>query len=186
MVNLDGLRACARVIEDSTMSHLKDSLKQEIVSTRQKLASLKSALTQEGQDTDHSQPSLWQLAGEKLAGIDSRLDEATENLSHTGDEARLQAHLALMEAKCAWQAGSKAVEALVSSSVRQTKTQIDHATVQAHLGKMEIVSYLDGPGRDLVKRFKQAKQTVEQETVAAAREMGKHMDDIAQHMRREV
>jgi hypothetical protein len=165
---------------------MKDTLKEELKSTREKLGSLIHAFKEEAQEADKSMSALWKMAGEKLSGLDSRLDEATENLSHTGDEARLQAHLAFMEAKTAWQSGSKAMEAFAQRSARSTKTQFDHAKVQAHLGKMEIVSYIDGPGKALIKRFKLTKDQVERESVSALREMGKHMDDIAQHMRREV
>lgn len=165
---------------------MNDALKNEAKNTRKQLAGLMGAVKEQVHQADEAIGSLWQIAGRKLSGLDSRLDEATENLSHAGDEARLQAHLAFMEVKAAWDAGSKAMDAFAQSSARAAKTQLDHAAVQAHLGKMDMVSYLDGPGKELAKRFSHAKQQVEQETMAALREMGKHMDDIAQHMRREV
>lgn len=165
---------------------MSDALNEEAKNTRKKLADLLGAMKEQFQHADDAVASLWQTAGRKLSGLDSRLDEATENLSHAGDEARLQAHLAVMEVKTAWDAGSKAMDAFAQRSARSAKTQIDHAAVQAHLGKMEVVSYLDGPGRELAKRFSHATQQVEQDSLAALREMGKHMDSIAQHMRREV
>jgi hypothetical protein len=165
---------------------MSGSLEDEVKSTRGKLADLIGAVKVQAHHADEMIGALWQTAGQKLSGLDSRLDEATENLSHTGDEARLQAHLALMEVKTAWQAGSKAMDAIAQRSARAARTQFDHAAVQTHLGKMEVESYIEGPGRDLIKRFKHAKQQVELESAAALREMGKHMDDIAQHMRREV
>lgn len=161
-------------------------LESELHQTRAKLAELSAVVNQRSGQAEAAIKSLWQTAGERLEGMELRLKEAAEKLTHSGEEANLQAHLALMDVKMAWTSLSEVMESVASDSVRGANQQLDHAAVKVHLGKLEVVDYLQGPGRELIRRFQRGRQQVEQETLSMVHEMGKHMGDIALHMRRDV
>ncbi|MBB3167529.1 hypothetical protein [Simiduia aestuariiviva] len=125
-------------------------------------------------------------AGAKLGDLDEQMHEVAERLSRASEVARLQAHLAAMDSKAALISGRQKARTLAQRALRNSHTQWDHLVLQAHLAKMDLGSFVEGPGAELVRGVKTAGRRAEHELHLAMREMSKHMDDIAQHMRREV
>lgn len=165
---------------------MKDQLKAEISHSLEKLQGFKASMAERVESMTDKVKEVWSDAEKNLKVIDKKLESSLNALNEKSDEALLQAHLGAMEAHDAWAQISDSVSALAQHAGQKSKTELDLVALKAHLAKMEVKSFVAGPGKEFIKRFNQTRHLAEKEAVDAIRSLGTQMDKVAQNLRRDV
>jgi hypothetical protein len=103
---------------------------------------------------------------------------AEHSLQAKTDEARLQAHLAIMDAHDQWSYLSGPVTELAQHARQKGKTGLQHAELQAHLAKMEARDFMNEQGGPIRQEFEHAKEKLEQTSLKAVEELGKNLENV--------
>ena len=144
-----------------------EKFKSELEETRVFLEDVVEKIEDQAEDITDDSQALWQKTKAKINEVKVKLAGASKKLHENTDEARLQAHLAVMEAHDQWSVLQHNVTAFNHQLENKTKPIIDHAQIQAHLAKLEATDFMAGPGQELVKQFAVSKEKVEKASLKA-------------------
>lgn len=122
---------------------------------------------------------LWQSAKPKLQAMKESLITASESLHTQTDEARLQAHLATMDAYDQWSYLSATVTEVAKHAQKKGLAELQHADLQAHLATMETRAFMEKQGKEISRDYKIAKESVEKASHKAAQELERSFKTIS-------
>jgi len=88
--------------------------------------------------------------------IREQLDTAADKAEVGAEEAQLQAHLGLMEAKDRIEATRPVVEEYLKEAAEKSKTVMDEAELKAKLAAMEAEDFWERRGKDMSEEFKES------------------------------
>lgn len=163
------------------LEHLKDELEQG----RERLSALRKRVAEAADEAADEAREFWHTAQQRLAEVEQHLHRAREQLRETGDESRLQAHLATMEAAELWHRLSDSVEKAARQGYQEARADLDYARLKTHLANMDLKDYLETDGKAQLARLQKAGKSAEAELVSLLRTLRGHMDKVAQNFRRE-
>ena len=165
---------------------MNEQLKKDIEHGLEKMRQLKDTLVLRAQDLEDKGQAFWQDAERHLKTIEAKLITAQAALKQNTDEAILQAHLAAMEANDRWQHMKDSIEKAAQESSSNVKTGLDYALLKAHLAKMDSVQFLQEDGKAMLEKLKKSQAKTSNAIEQGLATMSKHMDQIANHLRRDV
>ncbi|MDN3637583.1 hypothetical protein QWY82_02065 [Simiduia curdlanivorans] len=165
---------------------MNEHLKKEIESSIEKMRAIKASTLEAASRAESKAKSFWHDTEQQLNHIEAKLTSAKASLNTSTDEAILQAHLAAMEASEHWGRIKDTVESTLLHSKQAAKTELDYTVLKAHLAKMDAQKFLEEDGKAFIKKFNQSRENVSKEVSSAIALMGKNMDKVASHMRRDV
>jgi len=165
---------------------MNEHLKKEIESSIEKMRAMKASIQEAASRAENKAKSFWHDAEQQLNHIETKLASAKASLNTSTDEAMLQAHLAAMEASEHWGRIKDTVESTLQHSKQAAKTELDYTVLKAHLAKMDAQKFLEEDGKAFIKKFNQSREKVSKDVSSAVALMGKNMDKVASHMRRDV
>jgi ABC-type transporter Mla subunit MlaD len=139
---------------------------------------ISDAIEERSEDFTEGTREIWQVSKLQLTKLKKRLDEAAQNFHSSSDEARVQAHLAAMDAQDHWQSLKMSIESLAAQAQRKAQPGIDHVALQAHLAKMNARDFMAEKGHDLAKEFKQSMERSQQLSSKAAADIKASCDGI--------
>ena len=122
-----------------------------------------------------------------LGKVEAQLDTFVDKISEEADEARLQAQLALMEARERLFDARDDLQHLVqeaSNKARDVKTKFDHARVQSHLAKMDAQERWDEKRQQWRNAFVNARDGGEEQTQRAVDSADEMIRSICSEMPR--
>lgn len=154
-----------------------DELKDAIEKSRHRLVYLIDKIEDEVESLADDSVELWQEARPRLQSMKESIAAAEHSLQTKTDEARLQAHLAIMDAHDQWSYLSEPVTELAHHARQKGQTGLQHAGLQAHLAKMEARDFLNEKGGQISHEFKHAKESLEKTSLKAAEELGKSLEN---------
>ena len=157
---------------------MNDKLKDTIEKSRHHLAELIDKIEDGIEDIADESAELWDEARPRLHAMKASIVAAEHALQTKTDEARLQAHLAVMDAHDQWSYLSQPVTELARQAKQKSRPTLEHAELQAHLAKMDARDFLNEKGGQIRREFKQAKESLEQTSLKAAEELGKSLEDV--------
>jgi len=88
-----------------------------------------------------------------LKKVQDQLAKSLKDADAIADEAQLQAHLGLMEARDKLETSRPVMEDFIEKAGDRSKQMIDEAQLQAHLAAMEAEDYWERDGREVAKQF---------------------------------
>ena len=157
---------------------MNDPLKDTIEKSRQHLADLIDKIEDGFESIADESAELWDDAKPRLRAMKASIVAAEEALQTKTEEARLQAHLAVMDAHDQWSHLSQPVIELARHAREQGQPKLEHAELRAHLAKMDARDFLNEKGEQISREFRQAKESVEQTSLKAAEELGKSLEGV--------
>jgi hypothetical protein len=155
-----------------------DELKDAIEKSHQRLAYLMDKIEDEVESLADDSVELWQEAKPKLQAMQESMAEAEHSLQVKTEEARLQAHLAIMDAHDQWSYLSKPVAELAKHARQKGQTGLQHAELQANLAKMEARDFVNEKRGPISKEFEQAREKLEQTSLKALEELAKSLENV--------
>jgi len=155
-----------------------DQLKTTLEKSRHRLEDIIDKVEGRTEDLSEDVVELWQETKPKLRTLKETLVTATESLHSQTDEARLQAHLATMDAHDQWSYLSHTVTKLAQHAQKKGQTDLQTAELKAHLAKMDTRDFMSEKGEQLSRDFQRAKETAEQASHDAAKNLERSFDTI--------
>lgn len=153
-----------------------DDLKEAIEKSQHRLVHLISEIEDEVESLTEDSVELWDETKPRLQAMKESMVAAEHSLKVKTEEARLQAHLAIMDAHDQWSYLSKPVTELAQHAQQKGKTGLQHAELKAALAKMEARDFLSGEGGQISQDFKHARETLEENSLKAVEELGKSLE----------
>ncbi|WP_101756933.1 hypothetical protein [Oceanicoccus sp. KOV_DT_Chl] len=157
-----------------------EKLKESIDKSQQQLAHVVGKLEDQFEDVSEDVEKLWQQTQPKLHDLKSSLADAAKSLHTQTDEARLQAHLATMDAADQWSYLSETVSELARHAQSKGQHELQHANLQAHLAKMDARDFVNQQGKTIRQDYQQARDKLEQASHKAADSMERSFANIGQ------
>jgi len=155
-----------------------DQLKATLEKSHHRLDDIIDKVEDRCEDLSEDVMELWQETKPKLRSLKETLVTATETLHSQTDEARLQAHLATMDAHDQWSYLSHTVTELAHHAQKKGQTELQTAQLQAHLAKMDTRDFMSEKGEQLSRDFQHTKETVEKASHDAAEDLERSLDTI--------
>lgn len=157
---------------------MMDDLKDTIEKSHKHLVKLMDKIEDEAESLADESAELWREAKPKLQAMKASIATAEHSLQTKTEEARLQAHLAIMDAHDQWSHLSKPVTELANHARQKGKTGLQHAELQAHLAKMDARDFMNEKGGQINQEFKEARDSLEKSSIKAAEELGKNLEEV--------
>ena len=154
-----------------------NELKDAIEKSHHRLVYLIDKIEDEVESLADDSVELWHEAKPRLHAMKESMVAAEHSLHAKTDEARLQAHLAIMDAHDQWSCLSEPVTELAQHARQKGQTGLHHAELQAHLAKMEARDFLNEKGGQISHEFKHAKESLEITSLKAVEELGKSLEN---------
>lgn len=155
-----------------------DDLKNSLEKTQEHLDDMLDKLEATAKDWSEEAGELWQDTRRHLHTLKDSLTSASESLHTQTDEARLQAHLAAMDASDQWQHLSEVVSAFSHHATHKTTQELQHANLQAHLATMDTRDFIDAKAPEIKREFNSAKEKVETGSVEAIKALEKSLEKM--------
>ena len=155
-----------------------DQLKIVVEKSRHHLEDIVDKIEDQSEDLSEDAMELWQEAKPKLRALKESLVTAEQSLHTQTDEARLQTHLAIMDAHDQWSYLSQIVTELAHHTQQKGQIELQRAELQAHLAKMDTRDFVNEKGEQIKRDFKQVGKTLEQASHKAVNELEKSLDTI--------
>ena len=157
-----------------------EKLKKSLEKSQESLEEVVDKLDDRLEDVGEDAIELWQQTKPKLQHLKEVLSGAAKTLHTQTDEARLQAHLATMDAADQWSHLSHTVTELAQHTQSKGQSELQHANLQAHLAKMEARDFINTQGEEIRRDYKLAKEKVEQASQHAAESLEKSFQRIGE------
>jgi hypothetical protein len=155
-----------------------DELKDAIEKSHHRLAHLIDKIEDEVESLADDSVELWHEAKPKLQELQASMVDAERSLQVKTEAARLQAHLAIMDAHDQWSYLSKPITELAKHARQKGKTGLQHAELKAHLAKMEARDFLNEKRGPISEEFEHAKEKLEQTSLKAIEELAKNLENV--------
>jgi len=144
---------------------MEESIKEAIKTARQSLDKLDELFESLLDDLPEQAQDAQKRSRVVMRTIRDELDKAANKAEVGAEEAELQAHLGLMEAKERIEATRPVIEEYLKDAAEKSKTIMDEAELKAKLAAMEAEDFWETHGKDLSEEFK--KSTEKMASVAA-------------------
>jgi len=105
---------------------------------------------------------------DQLGGV---LSNAVEQAGNHAEEAQLQAHLGIMEAKDKLDASKGVIDDVVAKSVEESEKILDEVELKKHLAMMEAKDFWEERGSKLAEEFQASTSTMQDVATKAATEL---------------
>jgi len=139
---------------------MDDKLKEAVKRSMKELAALEDKMEDWvddlPDDTDELRASIKRAVGK----IHSKLNESIGHGGKLSDEAELQAHLGLMQARDKLEASKDVVDNYLESATGKSKTLMQELELKAKLAKMEAEDFWEERGPKLKDEFNQSSETM--------------------------
>jgi arsenate reductase-like glutaredoxin family protein len=155
-----------------------DLLKTAVEKTQDHLENIVDKIEDEFEDLSEEASELWQDAKPRLRALNDSLASAASSLRTHTDEARLQAHLATMDAHDQWSYLQGTVTALAQQARDKGRSELQYAELQAHLAKMDARDFVNNQGQEISRDYRVARETVEQTSQKAAQNLERSLENI--------
>ncbi|CAH0992533.1 hypothetical protein SIN8267_02666 [Sinobacterium norvegicum] len=155
-----------------------DSFKDILEKSQRRLSDIADKLDDQREELSEDAAELWQQAKPKLGSLKESLTTAALSLQSQGEQARLQAHLAAMDAQDQWSYLSKTMTELTRNAQQKGRTELESAELQAHLAKMDARDFVNQQGEALSKDYQQAREKIEQASHTAMKELERSLEII--------
>lgn len=150
-------------MQDKIQSATKKAA-EEVAEVREELSELIEELPEELEE-------IRRVADKTLGNISDKLSGFLKDNEVMSDEARLQAHLGLMEAREKLEASQAVIDDLAQKGTDRSKTLMDELEVKAHLAKMEAEDFWEKRGPELTEEFNKSKDEMAAVAARAADEL---------------
>jgi exonuclease VII small subunit len=157
-----------------------DQLKFVIEKSRHHLENIVDRIEDQSEDLSEDAMELWQETKPRLRALKESLVTAEQSFQTQTDEARLQAHLAILDAHDQWSYLSQVVSELAHHTQQKGQTELQRAELQAHLAKMDARDFLNEKGEQIRQDFGQVRKTLDHASQKAVDELEKSLDTIGQ------
>lgn len=112
---------------------------------------------------------------EQLSGV---LSKAVEQAGDKAEEAQLQAHLGVMEAKDKLQASKVVLDDVLGQSAETSEKFLDEAELKKHLAMMEAKEFWEERGSKLAAEFQASASTMKDAAEKAASEFSGVLNEL--------
>ena len=157
---------------------MSDSLKEQLEEVQEKIASICDRIEDQAEDFAEDAQELWGKSRQELNKLSQRLADAAHQVQASSEEARLQGHLAAMDAGDHWQEMKHSVSSFLAHAAHKARPPLEHAALQAHLAKMEARDFMADAGKDLAEEFKGMVEQAEQRSKQAALDIKESCDGL--------
>lgn len=157
---------------------MSDPFKSNLEKANQFLERIVDQVEDQAEDFAEDSRDLWHRSKLQVQQLKKRLSQAVEHLDEASDEAKLQAHLAAMDAHDHWSELQHNVHVFVQHAEDQSRPVIDHALLQAHLAKMDARDFMAESADTLADDYRQSKQKVEKASLKAAAEIRERCEGL--------
>jgi len=110
-----------------------------------------------------------------MTKIRSKLSDSIGHGGKLSDEAELQAHLGLMEARDKLDTSKEVVDNYLESATEQSKTLMDQVELKSRLAKMEAEDFWEERGPAIKEEFKQSSEAMIKMAESTADEIQKQI-----------
>jgi exonuclease VII small subunit len=155
-----------------------DQLKALVEKSHRHLDNIVDRIEEQSEDLSDDAVELWQEAKPRLRALKESLLTAEKSLHAQTDEARLQTHLAIMDAQDQWSYLSQTVTGLAQDAQKKGQVELQQAELKAHLAKMDGRDFLNTKGAQVQRDFKEVRKTVEQASQKAVEELEGNLEAI--------
>lgn len=144
-----------------------DNIKSDIAEAQAFIEDIVDKIEAQAEDLSEDSQVLWQQSKANVAIVKARLQKAAQYSVETSDAARLQVHLALMEANERWDTLQHTMTAFANQLEHKTEPVLSHAQLQAHLTRLEAADFFTGRGKEIINEFVASSKKVEQASLKA-------------------
>lgn len=160
---------------------MSDKMKDIIEKSQEYLKEIADKLEDQYEDLSEEAAEVWQTAKPKLKALNQSLTKAAEAMKTQTDEARLQTHLAIMDASDQWTYLNKTVSELTRNARAKGTGEFEHAELQAHLAKMEARDFINKHSKEITREYHEAKEKIEKNSLKAAKEIEHGLETIGKN-----
>ncbi len=139
---------------------MDDKIKAAIKSSLKELDKLEDVLEDWVDDLPDDTDELRAAMKSAMKKMHAKLSDSVGHGGKLSDEAELQAHLGLMEARDKMDASKEVVDNYLESAAEQSKTLMGQAELKAKLVQMEAEDFWQERGPKLQEEFKQSGETM--------------------------
>ncbi len=139
---------------------MDDKIKSAIKSSLKELDKLEDVLEDWVDDLPDDTDELRAAMKSAMKKMHAKLSDSIGHGGKLSDEAELQAHLGLMEARDKMDASKEVVDNYLESAAEQSKTLMGQAELKAKLAQMEAEDFWQERGPKLQEEFKQSGETM--------------------------
>jgi ElaB/YqjD/DUF883 family membrane-anchored ribosome-binding protein len=124
-------------------------------------------------DTDEIKKTTKSLLGQ----INSVLNKAVEQAGDKAEEAQLQAHLGIMEAKDKLDASKIILDDVLGKSAEASEKFLDETELKRHLAMMEAKEFWEERGSKFAEEFQASASTMQEAATKAASDLSGVLND---------
>lgn len=135
---------------------LKDSLKRSV----SELKEMQDRFENWTKDAPDEMQDIREVLEKTLSKIGLKLDESMVHGEKLGEEAQLQAHLAMMEAREKLESSRKVFDQYLDQATDQGKTLMDELELKLELARMEAEDFWEKRGPELSEEFKKSREVM--------------------------
>jgi len=135
---------------------LKSAVKKSLSEIEQLQDKLEDWVDDLPDDTDEIRSAMKSV----MSKINGKLSESIGHGGKLSDEAELQAHLGLMEARDKLDSSKELIDNYLESATEKSKTLMEQAEVKSKLAQMEAEDFWEERGPKLKEEFKQSSETM--------------------------
>ena len=155
-----------------------DQLKNAVEKSRHHLENIAGKIEEQRDELSEEAHELWEQLQPRLRTLKASLVTVEESMHTQTDEARLQMHLAMMDARDQWSYLQKSVAGLADDAQKKARIGLQSTELQAHLASMDARDFLNGEGEQIKRDFRQVRKALDEASHKAAEEIEKSLDTI--------
>lgn len=154
---------------------MDDKLKDAIKRSLKELDKLEDKLEDWVDDLPDDTDELRATMKSVMKKVHGKLSESVGHGGKLSDEAELQAHLGLMEARDKLDASKEVVDNYLESATEQSKTLMGQIELKSKLAKMEAEDFWEERGPQIKEEFKQSSESMLKIAESTADEIQKQL-----------
>jgi len=139
---------------------MNEQLKEALNRSLAELAEVQTKLNDVVKELPGETSEVGQSIQQVLKTVGKKLDESRAHGESLGDEAQLQAHLAIMEAREKLEASRKVLDDHLTEVAKNGKSLLDELELKAHLAKMEAEDFWERRGPELTDEFNKSRESL--------------------------
>ena len=147
---------------------MTEETKSKINQARDSISRLTSNIDKKTEAWSDEGKAFWNRFKKQIAIVKDRLADASQKLETSTDEAKVQTHLALMEAEEQWDELQETIETFIRESKNVSRPVMDQAVLQAHLARLEARDLIKVSAEELLEKYENSKAKLEKASLSAA------------------
>jgi len=155
---------------------MEESIKEAIKTARQSLDKLDELFESLLDDLPEQAQDAQKRSRVVMRTIRDELDKAANKAEVGAEEAELQAHLGLMEAKERIEATRPVIEEYLKDAAEKSKTIMDEAELKAKLAAMEATDFWETSGKDMSEEFRKSAEQMASVAADAATDLQSRLE----------